>query len=162
MATRSGSVDPGLVAWLVTDAGLDPGALARGLTHEAGLAGLAGGGGDMRDVLTRADAGDPSARLARDVWVHRLRREIAAMTAAAGGLDALVFTGGIGQHQARLRAAAVDDLGFLGVAVDPAANAAAPADGDTDVSAQGAAVHTLVVAAREDIQIAREVRSVLG
>jgi acetate kinase len=162
MATRSGSVDPGLVAWLVTDAGLDPGALARGLTHEAGLAGLAGGGGDMRDVLTRADAGDPSASLARDVWVHRLRREIAAMAAAAGGLDALVFTGGIGQHQARLRAAAVDDLGFLGVAVDPAANAAAPADGDTDVSAQGAAVHTLVVAAREDIQIAREVRSVLG
>ncbi|HWC12331.1 MAG TPA: acetate kinase, partial [Acidimicrobiales bacterium] len=79
MATRSGSVDPGLVAWLVTDGGLDPGLLAEGLVHESGLAGLAGGAGDMRDVVARAERGDATAGLARDVWLHRLRREAAAM-----------------------------------------------------------------------------------
>jgi acetate kinase len=161
MATRSGSVDPGLIAWLVTEAGLDPAALSRGLTHESGLAGLGGGDGDMRAVVDRAEAGAPAARLARDVWLHRLRREVAAMAAGAGGLDVLVFTGGIGQHAADLRLAAAEGLGFLGVAVDPAANATAPSDADTDVAAAGAAVRTLVVASREDLQIAREVRSVL-
>jgi acetate kinase len=162
MATRSGSVDPGLIAWLVTDGGVDPAALARGLALESGLAGLAGGSGDMRDVLATAEAGDRAAGLARDVWLHRLCREVAAMTAAARGLDALVFTGGIGQHQPALRAAAAERLGFLGVGVDPAANAAAPGDSDTDVSARGAAVRTLVVAAREDLQIAAEVRSIVA
>ena len=162
MATRSGSVDPGLVAWLVTDGGLEPAALARGLDRESGLAGLTGGSGDMRAVMAAAEAGDTAAGLARDVWLHRLRREVAAMAAAAGGLDALVFTGGIGQHQPDLRAAAAEGLGFLGVAVDQEANAAAPPDAETDVSAPGATVRTLVVAAREDLQIASEVRRVLA
>ena len=161
MATRSGSVDPGLVAWLVTDAGLDPAAMARGLARESGLAGLAGGDGDMRAVVIAAEAGEPSALLARGVWLHRLRREIAAMAASAGGLDALVFTGGIGQHQPGLRAAAAEGLAFLGVALDASANDAAPGDGETDVTGQGAAVRTLVVTAREDLQITHEVRSVL-
>ncbi|HEX2192786.1 MAG TPA: propionate/acetate kinase, partial [Acidimicrobiales bacterium] len=115
MATRSGSVDPGLVTWLVTDAGLDARAVSRALARESGLAGLAGGSGDMREVLARADGGDTAAGLARDVWLHRLCREVGAMAASCRGLDALVFTGGIGQHQAGLRAAAADALGFLGV-----------------------------------------------
>jgi acetate kinase len=162
MATRSGSVDPGLIAWLVTEGGLHPAALARSLARESGLAGLAGGSGDMRVVLAAAEAGDSAARLARDVWLHRLRREIAAMSAAGRGLDVLVFTGGIGQHQPDLRSGAAEGLRFLGVAVDEDANAAAPGDADTDVSARWAAVRTLVVVAREDLQIAREVRSVLA
>ena len=162
MATRSGSVDPGMLAWLVGVAGLDPAELARGLDRDSGLAGLAGGGGDMREVLAAAAAGDPSAGLARDVWLHRLCREVAAMAAAARGLDALVFTGGIGQHQAGLREMAADGLAFLGVAVDPAVNAEAPADGDTDVSARGADVRTLVVAAHEELQIAAEVRTAVA
>ena len=161
MATRSGSVDPGLVAWLVTDGGLDGAAVSHGLNHESGLSGLAGGSGDMRVVLAAAEAGDRTAGLARDGWLHRLRREIAAMAAAARGVDALVFTGGIGQHQPGLRAAAAQGLGFLGVGLNEEANAAAPGGADTDVSAPGAAVRTVVVTAREDLQIAREVRRAL-
>jgi acetate kinase len=162
MATRSGSVDPGLLTWLTTLGGLDPASVGRALEEESGLAGLAGGSGDVRDVLARADAGDAAARLALDVWVHRLCREAAAMAAAAGGLDVLVFTGGIGQHQPRLRADAAAGLGFLGVTLDAGANARTGGDADADVGAAGAPVRTLVVRAREDVQIARHVRSLLG
>ena len=163
MATRSGSVDPGLVVWLQRHGGLSVDEVSDGLEFRAGLAGLAGlpgGSGDMRDVRLAADRGDPQARLAVDVHAHRLRREIAAMTAALDGLDVLVFTGGIGEHQPEVRAEAAAGLGFLGVAVDSGRNAAAQPD--CDISAPGAAVRTLVIAAREDIEIARQSRAVLA
>ena len=163
MATRSGSVDPGLVVWLQRHGGLSVDEVSDGLEFRAGLAGLGGlpsGSGDMRDVRLAADRGDPQARLAVDVHAHRLRREIAAMAAALDGLDALVFTGGIGEHQPEVRAEAAAGLGFLGVAVDPGRNAAAQPD--CDISAPGAAVRTLVIAAREDIEIARQSRTVLA
>ncbi len=157
MATRSGSVDPGLVLWLVTEAGLDPVEVTVGLEKASGLAGLSGTTGDMREVL-RAD--DEAARLAVDVYVHRLRREVAAMAAALGGLDVLVFTGGVGEHAATIRAAAAEGLGFLGVAVDAGRNASTMGDGD--VSAEGAGTRTVVVTAREDLEVARQVRALLG
>jgi acetate kinase len=163
MATRSGSVDPGLVIWLQRHGGLSADEVSDGLEFRSGLAGLGGlpdGSGDMRDVRLAADRGDPQARLAIDVHAHRLRREIAAMTAALDGLDALVFTGGIGEHQAPVRAEAADGLGFLGVAVDPGRNAAGVPD--CDISAPGAPVRTLVIAAREDVEIARQARAVLA
>jgi len=160
MATRSGTVDPGLVLWLVTEAGLPAAEVARALEDSAGLAGLSGGSGDMRDVLAARRSGDERARLAFDVYVHRLARETAAMAAALGGLDALVFTGGIGEHAPEVRAAAAARLGFLGVAVDPQRNASTLGS-DADVSADGAAVTTLVVPAREDLEIARQTRSLL-
>jgi acetate kinase len=163
MATRSGSVDPGLLIWLMRRGGLGLDEVAAGLERSAGLAGLAGlpdGSGDMREVRAAAQGGSPAARLAIDVHAHRLRREIAAMTAALGGLDALVFTGGIGEHQPLVRAEAAAGLGFLGVAIDPARNEAA--DGDTEISAPAASVRTLVIEAREDLEIARQVRAVLG
>jgi acetate kinase len=163
MATRSGSVDPGLVVWLQRHGGLSVDEVSDGLEFRAGLAGLAGlpsGSGDMRDVRRAADRGDPQARLAVDVHAHRLRREIAAMAAALDGLDVLVFTGGIGEHQPEVRAEAAAGLGFLGVAVDSGANAAAQPD--CDISAPGAAARTLVIAAREDIEIARQSRAVLA
>jgi acetate kinase len=159
MATRSGTVDPGLVAWLLQHGGLEVDELADALEHGSGLAGLAGTP-DMREVLRRADAGDAEAALARDVYLHRLRGLIAAMTASLGGLDALVFTGGVGERSSPIRTAAAAGLGFLGVAVDPARDAAAA--GDADVSAPGAAVRTLVVAAREDLEIAAQVRRVVA
>jgi acetate kinase len=157
MATRSGSVDPGLVLWLAERLGAE--AVASGLEHESGLAGLAGTA-DMREVLARSEHGDDDARLALDAYLHRLRAGIAAMTAALGGLDALVFTGGVGEAAPAVRAGAAGGLGFLGVAVDDAANDAAR--GDADVSRAGAAVRTLVVTSREDVEIATQVRSVLG
>ena len=160
MATRSGSVDPGLLTWVMTEGGLDPVSVGHALEEESGLAGLSGGTGDMRDVAPAAQRGDPDARLALDVWLHRLCREVGAMAVSAGGLDVLVFTGGIGEHEVALRAAAAARLGFLGVAVDPAANVAAQGV-DADVSVPGAPARTLVVTAREDIQIARETRRVL-
>ena len=162
MATRSGSVDPGLLVWLVRDARLSVAELGDGLENCSGLAGLAGlpgGSGDMRGVLAAAGRGDHDARLAIGVYLHRLRREISAMAAAMNGLDALAFTGGIGEHAPAVRAAAATGLAFLGVAVDEDSNNAA--QGDADISASGSAVRTVVITAREDLEIARQARAVL-
>lgn len=160
MATRSGSVDPGLLIWLMQHGGISLVELSDGLEHSSGLAGLAGlpgGSGDLREIRAAAGHGSAGARLAIDVHAHRLRREIAAMTAAMDGLDVLAFTGGIGEHQAPVRAEATAGLAFLGVAIDPARNDAAT--GDADISAQPGGVRTVVVTAREDLEIARQVRA---
>ena len=160
MATRSGTVDPGLLLWLIRTVGIDPAEVDETLEHASGLAGLRGGDGDMRSVCAAADGGDADAELARGVWVHRLRQAIAAMTAALGGIDVLVFTGGIGEHLPALRALVVDGLAFLGLALDADANARTTTDGE--ITGNGAAVRTAVVTAREDLQIARSVRAALA
>ena len=159
MATRSGSVDPGLVLWLAEHAHTPPAELAAALEYRSGLYGLAGTA-DMREILSRAAAGDDRALLAREVYLHRLRGEIAAMTAAMDGLDALVFTGGVGENSAEIRSRAADGLGFLGVRVDAGRNESGT--GDREIGSPGATVRSLVISAREDIEIARQVRSVLG
>jgi acetate kinase len=159
MATRSGSVDPGLVLWLEEHAGTPPAELAATLEHRSGLLGLAGTA-DMREVLRRAAAGDAAAVLAQDVYVHRLAGSAAAMTASLGGLDILVFTGGVGENAPDVRRRAAERLSFLGVGVDGEANERG--SGDRDISAAGSPVRTLVIEAREDLQIAHEVRRVLG
>jgi acetate kinase len=159
MASRSGSVDPGLVLWLLEHGDLEEPDLASALEHESGLLGLTGTA-DMREVLTRATNGDERAILGRDVYLHRLRAGIATMAATLGGLDALAFTGGVGEHAPQLRARAADGLGFLGVAIDPQANAGA--EPDADISAAHATVATHVIAAREDREIARQVRVLLS
>ena len=162
MATRCGSVDPGLIVWLLQHGGLSLEEVATGLESRSGLSGLAdlpSGSGDMRKVRVAADEGEPGARLAVDVHAHRLRREIAAMATAMNGLDALVFTGGIGEHQPAVRAEAAAGLAFLGVVIDLARNDATSADGE--ITAAGATVRTLVVTAREDVEIARQARAVL-
>jgi acetate kinase len=164
MATRSGSVDPGLLVWLLQHGGVTPDELASKLEHASGLAGMASlptGSGDLRDIRRAAATGDPHAKTAIDVHTHRLRREIAAMAAALDGLDALVFTGGIGEHQPETRAEAADGLGFLGVAIDQQSNSTVRGGEDADISAPGAHVRTLVVATREDLEIARQVRAAL-
>lgn len=159
MATRSGSVDPGLITWLLQHGGISVDQLATGLEESAGLAGLSGiPSGDMRAVLQAVDDGNGLARLALDVYLHRLRGEIAAMAAAVNGMDALVFTGGVGEHSARVRAAAVEGLQFLGVSLDPAQDGVTS---DADISGPGP-VHVVVVTAREDLEIARQARAVLA
>lgn len=189
MATRSGTVDPGLVLWLEEHAGTPPAELAATLEHRSGLLGLAGSA-DMRSVVERANAGEEEAGLALDVYLHRLRAAIAAMAAALAGLDVLVFTGGVGENSPEVRAGAAAALGFLGVDVDPVRNdtgppafgpgdgsprqggtpshigtpgeSRSPGAGDWEISRAGAPVRTFVIAAREDIEIAHQVRTVLG
>jgi acetate kinase len=158
MATRSGSVDPGLLLWLQQHEGLSVDDMAQALEHEAGLAGLAGTA-DMREVLARDDY---EARLAVDVYIHRLRAGIGAMAASLGGLDALVFTGGVGERSPPVRERACEHLSHLGVALDAGRNANAQAEPDVDVSTAGSPVRVLVVRAREDLEIARQTRAVLG
>jgi acetate kinase len=158
MATRSGSVDPGLVLWLEEHERLRPHEVAVALEQRSGLLALCGTP-DLREVERRAAAGDADARLGLDVYLHRLVSGIGAMAASTRGLDALAFTGGVGEHSALVRERACAALGWLGVVLDVAANAAvAP---DADVAADGSAVRVLVVAAREDLQIATSVRQVL-
>jgi acetate kinase len=159
MATRAGDVDPGLLLWLLEQTELTEAEVAEGLERESGLRGLAGTA-DMREVLAAAARGEPDAVLALDVYVHRLRAAIAAMAAALGGLDALVFTGRVGERAPGVRSRAAAGLGFLGVALDEPANATAT--GDVEVGAPGARVRTLVVESREDLEIARGVRAALA
>jgi acetate kinase len=158
MATRSGSVDPGLLMWLQQHEGLSVDALADALEHESGLAGLAGTA-DMRELLARDD---DEARLAIRVYTHRLRAGIGAMASALGGLDALVFTGGVGERSARIRELACEALAHLGVELDPEANARAEGRVDLDIGTQGTPARVRVVRAREDIEIARQTRAVLA
>ena len=133
--------------------------MAEALVHESGLQGLAGTA-DMREVLAAAERCEPDAVLALDVYVHRLRAAIAAMAASLGGLDALVFTGRVGERAPEVRSRAAAGLGFLGLALDDAANAAAT--GDAEIGAPGAAARTLVIESREDLEIARGVRAALA
>jgi acetate kinase len=159
MATRSGTVDPGLVLWLEEHVGMPPSELASTLEHRSGLLGLTGTA-DMRAVLEAERAGDEDARLAVEVYLHRLRAGVAAMAAAMDGLDLLVFTGGVGEGSPAIRQRAAAGLAFLGVAIDPGANASA--EPDAEIGAPGSAVRSYVVRAREDLQIALDVRRTLG
>ena len=158
MATRSGSVDPGLLLWLIDRKGIAASELLETLERASGLLGLCGKS-DMREVLAAARTGDSDASLALDAYIHRLRASIASMATAMGGLDALVFTGGVGENSSEVRRLAAEGLAFLGVRIESVAN---EATGDRDISQAEAPVRTVVVAAREDLEIAREVRLVLS
>jgi acetate kinase len=161
MQVRSGAVDPGLLLWLQQQGGLDVAELADGLEQHGGLAGLTGTTGDMREVVSGIEQGDADAQLAFDIYLHRLVREIGAMVTSAGGIDALVFTGGIGEHQSVIRARASERLAHLGLRLDAHLNSA-PTGPDRVVSATDSAAAVLVVEAREDLQIAALVEGVTG
>ncbi|MFB9568584.1 acetate/propionate family kinase [Saccharopolyspora hordei] len=160
MATRSGTIDPGLIGYLIGTKGVAPHELFEGLAKRSGLAGLSGTSGDLRDVLAARSAGDRDAAVAFDVYCRSLVRFAGAMVAVLGGVDLVVFTGGIGEHQPPVRAAVCDALSFAGTALDPERNDAASAD--ADITASGASVRTAVVQAREDLEIARQTRAALG
>ncbi|HVA03707.1 MAG TPA: acetate/propionate family kinase [Acidimicrobiales bacterium] len=162
MATRSGSVDPGVLLWVLRHEQLTVDELEDALDRRAGLLGLSGVSGDLREVLRAADGGDARSRLAFGVYIHRLRAEVGAMVAAMDGIDGLVFTGGAGEGSARLRHDACVDLGFLGIELDEQRNSADPGlEIDRVVSRHGIAPAVVVVRAREDLEIARQVRVLL-
>jgi acetate kinase len=158
MATRSGSVDPGLLTWVQRHGGLSATDVEDDLERRSGLLGLSGTSGDLRRVLEAADGGDERAAIAYRVYLHRLRGAIAAMAAAMGGVDGLVFTGGAGEHSVRLRHDTCAGLAFLGLRLDPDGE---EPTGDAVVSAIDATTAVVVVQAREDLEIARQVRALL-
>ena len=130
--------------------------LEEALEHGAGLLGMAGTA-DLREVISRVDIGDETARLAYGVYVHRMRQEFGAMVASLEGVDAIVFTGGAGAGSARLRSDVCGRLGYLGAGLDELVNSTPV--GDAIVSLAGSRVAIAVVRAREDLEIARQVRS---
>lgn len=168
MATRSGALDPGVVLYLLRSGGLDADAIDDGLNHRAGLLGVSGLSADLRELLAAAgaagrSAGDDAhrAQLAIDVFVRGIAGAVAAMTTTLRGLDALVFTAGIGEHSPPLRAAVCERLAHLGIALDDDRNGASePAD--RELSPQGAKIRVLTLRAREEYVIARETAAVAG
>ncbi len=156
MATRSGSVDPGALIYLMRERGLDLETLERALNLESGLRGLAGAEGSMAELELLAADGDTDAVLALDLFAHRVAAAVAAMATAAGGLDAVVFTAGIGEHSAQTRARVCERLAILRLRIDSDRNLAA--DGDCEISAAESRVRVLVVAAREELILARAAR----
>ncbi|HEX5403321.1 MAG TPA: acetate/propionate family kinase [Pseudonocardiaceae bacterium] len=159
MSTRSGSVDPGLLIYLLRTEATDVKGLEQALEHGSGLAGLTGTNGDMRDVLAARTAGDSDAELAVQVYLHRLRREIGAVAISLDRVDALVLTGGVAEHQPDLIAELVEGLELLGVTVDPDR---VRGTGDRLVSPVAAPVDVLVVTAQEGLEIARQTTNYLA
>ncbi|MDX6412925.1 MAG: acetate kinase [Gaiellaceae bacterium] len=159
MNTRSGSVDPGALLYVLREGLLDADALDHALNVDSGVRGLAGGG-DMIEIEHRATAGDQAPELALAVMLHRLAAAVAAMAASTGGLDALAFTGGIGEGSALVRERLCSRLGFLGVELDAEKNE--KRELDCDIAAEASAVRILVVQAREELVAARAASALLG
>jgi acetate kinase len=154
MGTRSGSVDPGILTFLLRERKLGAEGLDRLLNQQSGLLGISGISGDMRKILSAMKEGHARARLAFDIFVHRLQSGMGAMIAVLGDIDALVFTGGIGENACEVRSAACANFAFLGLTLDAAKNLAA--SGDQEISAADSSVRVLVIHAEEDWAIARE------
>ncbi len=152
MGSRSGSIDPGVILHLIRTEGLDPGEVNDLLNHRSGLLGVSAISSDLRSIETAALEGDPRAELAITMFVHRLRAGIGSMVASLGGVDALVFTAGIGEHSARIRQEACAAFAFLGLRLDPERNRASGSD--RSVAAADSTVEVLVVHAREEWAIA--------
>lgn len=162
MVTRSGDVDPAIVSYLVRK-GLSADQIDDLLYRQSGMKGLSGLSGDTRDIPDAANAGDPKAMLAAEVFTYRLRKYIGAYYAALGGLDVLVFTGGIGENAAGVRSMACQDLWGLGILLDAVKNRSvrAPVDGVVDISHPQSRVRVLVVHSDASRMIARETIRIL-
>jgi len=148
MSTRCGSIDPGVLLYLMTEKGLTPDVVSDLLHNKSGLLGMSGVSGDMRELLASSD---PHSAEAVDLFVYRVVREIGSLAAAAGGLDMLVFTGGIGEHSSIIRERICQPLNWLGVQIDSSANAA----GNSQISRQDSPVSTWVIPADEELVIAK-------
>jgi acetate kinase len=155
MGTRCGAIDPGVILYLMDSMKMDPRAIEKLIYQESGLLGVSGVSSDMRALL---ESRDPRARLAVDLFVYRIGREIGSLAAALGGLDALVFTAGIGEHAAVIRERVCSDAAWLGVQLDQAANTG----GGPRISAAASRVSAWVVPTNEELMIARHTQQLLG
>jgi acetate kinase len=159
MGTRSGSVDPEILVYVQRQRGLTVDQVDDALNHHSGLLGVSGLASDFREVEQAADQGNERARLALAIYANRVRAAIGALAVTLGGVDALVFTAGVGENSASLRAAACEGLECLGIHVDPAKNKACQPD--ADIAGPASASRVLVIHTREELLIAREVQRVL-
>jgi acetate kinase len=155
MGTRSGSLDPGIMLYLMDGRGMDARAIEKLIYTESGLFGVSGISSDMRTLLSSKE---PRAKLAVDLFVYRIRREMGSLVAALGGLDALVFTGGIGENSDQIRERVCQDAAWLGVDLDAGANA----KGGPCISSSGSKVKAWVIPTNEELMIARHTRRVVG
>jgi acetate kinase len=159
MGTRSGTVDPGILVYALQRKGLDGKALDKALNHDSGLLGLSGISSDMRQILSELPH-NPDARLAVEVYVHRIRQTVGAMAATLGGVDALVFTAGVGEGSQEIRKRVCENLDYLGLELDRTANETCKPDADIATPASTARI--LVIATREDLTIMRETRRLVA
>ncbi|GLY38184.1 acetate kinase [Amycolatopsis sp. NBRC 101858] len=158
MATRSGSVDPGLLLHVMQTAPMSAAEMADALFHRSGLAGMTGTDGDLRRVLAAAARGEQDAGVALDVYRHRLRREIGAAATSLSQLDAVVFTGGVAEHQPELITSVLDGLGVLGLR----AGTVPHTDVDRIITGADSPVPALIVLPREDLELARGAEEALA
>jgi acetate kinase len=154
MGTRSGSLDPGILTYLMRQHGLTGDQLDELLNQRSGLLGISGVSGDMREILAAVKNGHEQATLALEIYIHRLRAGIGAMVAVLGGIDALVFTAGVGENSPEVRAGACQNLGHVGVKLDLQKNSESASD--QDISDPASPVRVLLVRAGEDWEIARD------
>lgn len=159
MGSRCGSIDPGLILYMLRDRGLSVQELDRLLNFESGLKGIAGES-DMRDIVLGCQTGSAEAQLAFDMFINRLRSFIGALIMQLEGLDLLIFTAGIGEHSAEVRRATCQGLSFLGIELDEAKNKSCKPD--QDISISGSSVKILVIHTREEWMIAKESAKILS
>ena len=155
MGTRSGSLDPGVILYLMDQRGMGARAIEKVLYNESGLLGVSGISSDMRTLLASSD---PRARLAIDLFCYRIRREIGSLVAALGGLEAIVFTGGIGENSVAIRERVCRDAAWLGVSLNASANAA----GGPRISTPGSKTSAWLIPTNEELMIARHTRQLLN
>jgi acetate kinase len=160
MGTRCGSIDPGIIVYLIRHRGYTAEQLDGILNRDSGLRGVSGLSGDMQEIMKAMAAGNPRAQLAFDIYAHRLTREIGGMLGVLGGVDALIFTGGVGENCAPLRPRVADRMAFLGVEIDAAQNANPKLD--QDIATRDSKVRVLLIRANEEWQIAKECHQVLA
>ncbi|MBV9180558.1 MAG: acetate kinase [Acidobacteria bacterium] len=160
MGTRPGSLDPGILTHLLRSRQITQAELDEVLNHQSGLLGISGISSDMRDILAAVGTGNERARLAFDIFIHRLQSGIAAMAGSLAGLDALVFSAGIGENSPEIRTSCCERLAFLGIELDQTKNSLAIPD--VEVSSPGSRVRTLVIRAQEDLCIAQTAMNLLS
>jgi acetate kinase len=157
MATRSGDLDPGVLLFLLRVKKMNADSLEHMLNRESGLTGISAGTSDMRDLESAASGGDQKAQIAIEMFCASIRNVIAAYAAVLGGLDMLVFAGGIGEHSVPVRSSVCEGLSFLGISLNGSSNQS----NASTISSNGSKVGVRIVPSQEDLQIARHSRSLL-
>ena len=160
MGTRSGDLDPAILLYLMRQQGWSPEEVDQLINKKSGLLGVSGVSNDMRDVISAMEKGNPRAALALEIFCYRVKKYIGAYAAAMGGLDAIVFTGGIGENNPNVRERMCEGLEFLGVKLNKTANEAAK--GERDISCEDAAARVLVIPTNEELMIARETADLIA